>query len=182
MLSSTWITNVSVNSGHLYDGNRTLKTQLPPTGACPLANTAQSTTWWLETRRSLVDDLHLHQVLQGVLWVLVFAASLGPGWLGRLHGPERNRDLQTNQRSEGTHTSEHTQAPLWVVLTLSCISASIASSAAMWLVKSQPGDSSTVCHGTWAEATRAATPTMPSVQPADRGGHQLLIAATVRKR
>lgn len=99
---------------------------------CPLANTAQTTTWWLEIWRSLVgDNLHLHQILQGVIWVLVFAASLGPGWLGGLHGPEWNGDLQTNNRSQGFCTGGPTRVVLWFSLTLSCISASIASSALM---------------------------------------------------
>lgn len=79
---------------------------LHPTSGCPLANTQQSTTWWLETWRSLVGD-DLHQTFQGVIWVLVFAASLSPGWLGRLHGPERNRDLQTNGWMEYTPVITH---------------------------------------------------------------------------
>lgn len=138
---------------------------LHPTSGCPLANTQQSTTWWLETWRSLVGD-DLHQTFQGVIWVLVFAASLSPGWLSRLHGPERNRDLQTNGW-KGIHTSDHTQVMLWFSLTLSCISVSMASSAVMWLVKFKPGHS-TVSHGTWIEATRAAMPTMLSAHPAER--------------
>ena len=55
----------------------------------------------------------------------------------------------------------------WFCLTLSCISLSMISSPAIWLDRSGLGSSSKVSHGAWTEATRAATPTTPSIHPGE---------------
>lgn len=139
-------------------------------------NPAQAAAWCLAAGGHLVvvrDHFNLHQLLKAVVWLLHTYSCLSPGRLGRLHCPERNRDLQGDNTTQVRGDLQPGRITTLVkitentlsCLTLSCMSLSMASSPAIWLVMSGLCTSSKVSHGAWTEATRAATPTIPSMHP-----------------